>query len=89
MNIHNAGSHLVKFLKYLMLFSILMNHLGTQGKSCNEISWKTILGGTLKGKDWNFKHEGDEDWNNKELDFKSTKSCKVIYKVTWRLVFLL
>lgn len=53
-----------------MLFSIFTNHLGTRDKSSNEISWKTKLGGTLKGKDWNFKHEGDEDWNNKELDLK-------------------
>lgn len=50
-------------------------------KSCNEISWKTKLGGTLKGKDWNFKHEGDEDWNNKEFYVKVLNQAKV----TWIL----
>lgn len=55
-------------------------------KGSNEISWKTKLGETLKGKDWNFKQEEAEDWNNKEFctEFYWNKELNQA-KVTWRL----
>lgn len=69
-----------QFLKYLVLFIISPSHPDTWDKGCNEISWEKNWE-KLKGINQNFKHEGDQDWNNKEFYVKVLNEGMV----TWRL----
>lgn len=69
-----------QFLKYLVLFIISPSHPDMWDKGCNEISWEKNWE-KLKGINQNFKHEGDQDWNNKEFYVKVLNEGMV----TWRL----
>lgn len=64
METHNAECHPVPETLNVIYY---IHETPMWDKGSNEISWKTKLGETLKGKDWNFKQEEAEDWNNKEF----------------------